>query len=599
MKCSTRAALSRLLNPTLWAIAATAMAVVGVLSAEITCHEASLPAEPVATRAQSDFGVVASGSPEATDAGVKILEMGGNAVDAAVAAALMLGVSDPDASGLGGMTTMVIHLADGRTIVFDGASPTPREVNMARLQHLKQAEWRVGHELAAVPTTLAVLDRARSRHGTKEMADLLAPSIKVAEQGYLVNPVQIIWTNHYFSEVLASRHLRLTALTNGTTLGQPGDVVCRPDLSRTLRHIADYGVSSFYRGLIADLIEADMIRNGGFIRKSDLVMLRVKETPPVHTTYREAHIFSIPPPGGGTAVIESLNILETFPSDFLADDTVARHHALIETFRIALADRGLVRGLIEPWRRGFSPELTRELARERANLIVPGRAIPDSVLYAEVDPECAPVGESTTQVSVADRWGNVVSLTQTLGRSWGGKVMTPGLGFPYNSLLEGFNYDKPQCAGYLQPLIPCANDMAPTIVLGEDGSLIIALGSPGSDLIPSILTNVISNLIDRGMGLENAVVAPRILFGGGEALAPYIEVTGPITDTEIDALEAAGHTPIQRLHFPPTSACAVYYGGVNAVGWDAQAMTFVGVGDGRRWGSAQGPRVVAEAVPSR
>jgi len=598
-KCSTRAAHRRLLNPTLWVIAATAMAVVGVLSAEITCHEASLPTEPAATRAQSDFGMVASGSPEATDAGVEILEMGGNAVDAAVAAALTLGVSDPDASGLGGMTTMVIHLADGRTIVFDGASPTPREVNPAQLQHFKKGDWRVGHELAAVPTTLAVLDRARSRYGTMEMAELLAPSIEVAERGYLVNPVQIVWTNHYFSEILASHHLRLTALTNGTTLGQPGDVVCRPELVRTLRHIAHYGVSSFYRGIIADLIEADMIRNGGFIRKSDLVMLRIKETYPVHTSYRGAHIFSVPPPGGGASIIESLNILETFPSDFLAEDTVARHHALIETFRIALADRGLAPGLVDSLRKELSPALSKEHARRRANLIIPSEVIADSDLYGYIDPECAPRGESTTQVSVADRSGNVVSLTQTLGRSWGGKVMTPGLGFPYNSLLEGFNYDKPQCAGYLQPLIPCANDMAPTIVLGEDGSLIVALGSPGSDLIPSIITNVVSNLIDRGMGLENAVVAPRVLFGGGEALAPYIEVTPPITEADLDSLEAAGHTPVQRLHFPPTSACAVYYGGVNAVGWDAQAMTFVGVGDGRRWGSAKGARVVAQTSSAR
>ena len=542
--------------------------------------------------------MVASGSPEATDAGVEILEMGGTAVDAAVAAALMLGVSDPDASGLGGMTTMVIHLAYGRTIVFDGASPTPREVNPARLQHLKQSEWRVGHELAAVPTTLAVLDRARSRYGTMEMADLLAPSIRVAEQGYLVNPVQIVWTNHYFEEVLASRYLRLTALANATTLGQPGDVVCRPELARTLRHIAHYGVSSFYRGPIADLIEADMIRNGGFVRKIDLAMLRVKEVHPLHTTYRGAHVFTVPPPGGGFSVIEALNILETFPSAFLAENTVARHHALIETFRIALADRGLAPGLDDPLRKELSPALSKEHARRRANLIIPSEVIADSDLYGYIDPECAPRGESTTQVSVADRWGNVVSLTQTLGRSWGGKVMTPGLGFPYNSFLETFNFDRPHCPGYLQPQIPCPTDMAPTIVLAEDGSLIVALGSPGSDLIPSIITNVISNLIDRGTGLKEAIAAPRVLFGGGETLAPYIEVTPPITDSNIDALEAAGHTPVQRLHYPPATACAVYFGGVNAVGWDAQAMTFVGVGDGRRWGSAKGARVVAEEAPA-
>jgi gamma-glutamyltranspeptidase/glutathione hydrolase len=570
------------------------MCVVSALSAEITCEEGILPVEPAATRAHSDFGMAASGSPKATEAAVGILERGGNAVDAAVAAALMLGVSDPDASGLGGMTSVIIHLADGKTVVIDGSSPTPRGVDPTRLRPFEKDDWRVGHGLVAVPTTLAVLDRARSRFGTMEMADLLAPAIEVAERGFPINPVQIIWTNHYFEEVSASRLLRLTALKNGTDLGRPGDITCRPDLARTLRHIARHGVSSFYRGPIADLIEADMLRNGGFLRKVDLAMLRVKEVQPLQTTYRGHHVFTVPPPGGGSSVIEVLNIFETFQRTFLAQDTVDRHHALLETFRIALADRGLATGLDGRLRPGFAPVISKDHAQMRASLIVPGKAIADSELYGPIDPECAPKGESTTQVSVADRLGNVVSLTQTLGRSWGSKVVTPGLGFPYNSLLEGFNYDKPLCPGYLQPHIPCAHDMAPTIVLAADGSLLVALGSPGSDLIPSIIANVISNLVDRGMGLEEAIAAPRVLFGGSDALVPWVEVTSPITDDDVDALEAAGHSAVKRLHFPPATACAVYYGGVNAVGWDNDAMTFVGAGDGRRWGFAKGPRVVAE-----
>ena len=123
-------------------------------------------------------------------------------------------------------------------------------------------------------------------------------------------------------------------------------------------------------------------------------------------------------------------------------------------------------------------------------------------------------------------------------------------------------------------------------------------GTPGSDLIPSIIVNVVSNLVDRKMRLGDAVTAPRILFGGVEALAPYIEVTSPITDSDLNVLEAAGHIPVERLHYPQVTACAVYFGGVNAVGWDAEAKTYVGVGDGRRWGSAKGARVVAEAVVS-
>ena len=579
----------------LWSALTVTVLAVGAVFSEVPCQDVVLPIEPSATHARSDFGIVATGSEEATEAAVGILEGGGNAIDAAVAAAVTLGVADPDASGLGGMTLMVIHLATGRNLVIDGTSPTPVGVNPRRLRELKEAGTLVGHGLVAVPTTLAVLDRARARFGTMDMASLVAPAIKVAESGYRLNPVQIVWSDYYREELLASESLRGIAFKDGESAGQPGEIVCRPDLARTLRRIARDGVEVFYRGDIANEIEMDMIGNGGFLRKADLSRYRVREVRPVHTTYRGIDVFTVPPPAGGATVIEALNILETLPRNFLAGDTVARHHALIETFRIALADRGLTAGLGSRMYQNLSRVLSKPHARRRARLIVPAKAIADSDLYGPAKHPCGPVGDSTTQVSVADRWGNVVSLTQTLGRSWGAKIATPGLGFPYNSLLESFNFDKPQCPGYLRPRIPCPTDTAPTIVLAEDGSLLAALGTPGSNLIPSIIVNVISNLVDRRMALVEAVVAPRVLFGGAKTLAPYVEVTKPITDSDLNVLEDMGHTPIERLHYPQVTACAVYFGGVNAVGWDSQNMTFVGVGDGRRWGSTLGARVAAES----
>ena len=468
-------------------------------------------------------------------------------------------------------------------------------MNPRQLSELKEAGTLVGHGLAAVPTTLAVLDRARARYGTMDMATLVAPAIDIAKSGYRLNPVQIVWSDYYREELLASDSLRGIAFKDGDRAGQPGEIVCRSDLARTLRRIARDGIEVFYRGSIADEIEADMIQNGGFLRKADLARYRVREVRPLHTTYRGTHVFTVPPPAGGTAIIEALNILETFPRDSFTGDTAAKYHTLIETFRIALADRGLAAGFGSQMNQNVVSVLRKGYARRRARLIVAGKVIANSELYGPANHPCAPGGESTTQVSVADRWGNVVSLTQTLGRSWGSKVATPGLGFPYNSLLESFNIDKPQCPGFLRPRIPCPTDTAPTIVLAEDGSLLAALGTPGSDLIPSIIVNVISNLVDRRMGLAEAVIAPRVLFGGVKALAPYVEVTAPIIDSDLNILEDMGHTPIERLHYPQATACAVYFGGVNAVGWDTQEMTFVGVGDGRRWGSAQGARVVAES----
>jgi len=551
--------------------------------------------------------MVATGSLEATDAGVKILEMGGNAIDAAVASALMLGVSDPDASGLGGMTYMVVRLADGRTVAIDGTAPTPRAVDPARLQELKENGQLVGHEMAAVPTTLAVLEYARGRYGTMGMAELIQPSLEVAESGFRLSPLQIAWTNVYYEQILRSGYLRLIALGDNTVvgrpadedlaIGRPGDIRCRPDLARTLRRIQRDGAASFYRGAIADRIEDDMIANGGFVRKTDLAMLRVHEVGPLYFTYRGRHVYTFPWPGGGAAVAGALNILETYPSSVLAEDSVWRQQLLIEALRIAFAD-----SLAAAPRNGLvfsSPAfLTKEHAWQRARTISEGSPIPDDELRGPVDPECAPTGDSTTHVSIADTWGNVVSLTQTLGRSYGAEVATPGLGFPYNSLLEGFNFDKPQCPGYLQPQAPCPSAMAPTIVLTEGGTLLAALGAPSSSRIPAIITGVISNLVDRRMELSEAIEAPRVLSGGlSTTNSTIIEVAGPITDVHIDSLEAMGYEDIERMHYPVTSRRIVLYGGVNAVGWDNDAMTFVGVGDGRRWGYARGPKVVPTAVP--
>jgi len=525
--------------------------------------------------------------------------MGGNAVDAAITASLTLGAADPDASGIGGMTYMVIHFANGQTLAIDGTSPTPAVVDPDRLQELKLEGRLFGHELVAVPTTLAVLERARTRFGTLDLATLVEPAIEAAESGYRLAPVQIIWTDYYREEFLSSGYIRGIAYPDGKDVGQVGQLICRPDLAQTLRRIARHGIHTFYRGRMADQIEADMVKNGGFLRKTDLAMLRVREVPPLHTTYRDTDVLTFPPPGGGATLVEVLNTLEAFPTSFLAEDTAARHHVLLETFRIALADRGLSPATSDPFQRGLSPATSKIHARRRAGMIEPDKLIPDSDLYGEVGPECAPPGESTTHISVVDRSGNVVSLTQTLGRSWGAKVATPGLGFPYNSFLETFNYDKPQCPGYLQPRIPCPTDMAPTIVLADDGSLLAALGSPGSDLIPAIIANVVSNLVDRRMGLEEALSVPRVLLGGLDVFGPYIEVTGSVTGDDVDALESMGHKIVERYSYPPLSRTIVLYGGVNAVGWDADEMTFVGVGDSRRWGAAQGARVVAGAVPTR
>jgi gamma-glutamyltranspeptidase/glutathione hydrolase len=534
--------------------------------------------------------MVATGSAEATEVAAEVLEHGGNAIDAAVAAALMLGVVDSDASGIGGMTYIVLHLANGRTLALDGSAFAPLTIDFAKFRAFKESGRNFGYEAIAVPTTLAVLEHARAHYGTMDLASLLQPAIDAAENGYPLSRIQVIWTNKYYDNIMKSpASMRFFAMEDGKTIDEPGHRHCQPNLANTLRRIAAQGVADFYRGDIARQIEADMIRGGGFVRQSDLARVRVREVFPLYTTYRGFEIYSYPKPGGGAGVIAALNILENFPSDLLAENSVKRHQLLIESFRIAAADARIAGS--PPTGSPTNP-LGKMYARERSRLIVPGEMIPEELLAPSVPSECTKVGESTTQVSVADNYGNIVSLTQTLARSFGAKVVTPGLGFPYNSFLEAFDADKPQCPGYLQPNSTCFTDMAPTIVL-KDGNLVAALGSPGSNKIPPIITQVISNMVDRRMDVRDAVTAPRIIWGGTTYIRVFVEVVDPITEKDVSHLEEIGYEAMTVLHYPPPGDDTMAkFGGVNAVGFDPQTGSFTGVADPRRWGSAMGPRVI-------
>jgi gamma-glutamyltranspeptidase/glutathione hydrolase len=555
---------------------------------------AELPEQLEATEAHSRLGMVATGSPEATEAAVRVLESGGNAIDAAVTASLVLGVADSDASGLGGSTYLIMRLANGRTVTIDGTAPAPGQFDLEALQAAAEAGTTTGHQMVAVPTTLAVLDLALRKYGTITMTEALQPAIDIAENGFSLSEIQITWTRWYYNDLLAaSSYYPVLIMEDGKTLGTPGDRICNHDLAQTLRRIAKEGVSSFYRGTIADQIEADMVSNGGNLRKGDLARLRVTENNPVSTTYRGVEVLTVPPPGGGNTLVEALNILETFPSEFLAEDLLDRQHAMIEAVRIAFADRASSDAVMLHAGMPESSILSKRHAYARAQMIVPGEALAENAISGAVDPECLPVGESTTQASIIDRHGNVVSFTQTLGRGFGGKVATPGLGFPYNNFLEGFRVDKPQCPGFLRPFAPCANDMAPSILVFNDGS-IIALGTPGSNAIPSILSGVISNLVDRGMSLRESVEAPRVFWGGDPSATIQAEIAGAVTDTQMDALDSMGYElPALRVPFPALHINIVDFGGVNAALFNPTEGAYTGVVDGRRGGLAKGPRVVA------
>jgi gamma-glutamyltranspeptidase/glutathione hydrolase len=529
---------------------------------------------------QSTFGMVAAANTESSEIAAEILEAGGNAVDAAVAAAFALGVSDPGDGGLGGTAYMLIRFADGSATVIDGSAVVPLRIDRARLAEIQSAKGESGIELAAVPGWLAALDHAASRYGTFPLEDLIEPSIALAQRGYHATPFQEVSIRTYFEDLQKSKYLKYFMLDGGEDPPSVDTLQCRPVLANTLRRIAEGGVNEFYRGSIAAEIEADMEARGGFINQDDLALLRVRELAPLRGSYRDVEVLAIPYPSMGGAVIQALNILERYPPEFLNRDSIDRIQVLAETFHIAIADHeSLMAGGEIVSARVQERLLTKEFAEQRAALIEPGRPL--------VNDEFPPtrhdvnVDGNTTQVSIVDRWGNTVSFTHSLGRFFGNKVATPTLGFPYNSFLESAAEPK------ARERIPTS--MSPSIVVKDD-EFLLALGSGSSTRIPGVLATVVSNIVDRKNDLRGAVLAPRVLWGPYKGYDFYTEVFPPISDELIDQFGAFGYERIFRTRLPTRLSNFSRVGSVNAVLFDRKSGIMTGVGDPRRNGAALGAR---------
>ncbi len=535
---------------------------------------------------RSNDGMVACGSPEAARAGAAVLAAGGNAIDAAVVTAFALGSSEPVTSGIGGQASILIYLKDGRSVAIDGSCVVPALANPAELQAIRNVGTVRGYKSVAVPGTLAALAYALERYGTMSLADALAPAIDIAEFGFHMNTSELANVETYAAKIQRGGYLADTFLKEFTGLWPPEHVFCSGDLAATLRRIARLGPGEFYRGRIADEIDADMAANGGYVRKADLVQVRAIERPPLRGRYRGLDVITFPYPGGGGSLLEMLNILESFPPELLRGDSLDRLHLLLEAERITLHDT-------------FSPTVPlplydheladRRRGAQRASIIRFDRALRAKEIGEATPDPFFVIG--TTQVSVADRDGNVVALTQTVGASLGSGVATPGLGFAYNSNLDAFDYVNPRSPFYLAPGKVPMTTLTPTIVL-RSGKPFLAFGSAGSERIVPSMAVVLSAIADRGDDLGRAVATPRVVCGFGTMgqTKGYLELAGEITPERAGALERQGFFDMYRQGFPARWIDLMVFGGTNAVQIDSATHTFVGVGDPRRQGVAVAPR---------
>jgi gamma-glutamyltranspeptidase/glutathione hydrolase len=532
-----------------------------------------MPDNPVETRTTSirccqQSAAVATAFPLATEAGLEILSAGGNAIDAAVAAAWALCVCEPSASGLGGQTVLLIHFADGRTRVVDGHSYAPAGASPSTISVREQ---RRGHRACTVPLTPATLDWVQRAYGVLGCERVMAPAIRVADEGYAITRLQhrqTRWVADYLRESAAADLF----LRNGSP-PEIGSNFRQPALAGTLRRLADRGIDDFYRGGIARQIASDMARHGGLMTEDDLASCGPPtETEPLSTVYRGHRVLTVPPPGGGFQLLLALDILERLrPSGFSSACDDWRE-------AIALTTSAVFR---ERERQSLPTEISTAplrnwLSNENRALQI-AREFAEPVRFPMPATDFVEEPGDTTHLSVSDRHGNVVMLTQSIQSVFGAKVANPDLGFLYNNYL--FTCPREQHPYALRGRCRPRSNAAPTLVLRQDAAAtrpVLALGAAGSRRIISSILQVVSGVIDHGLDIAAAVAAPRVHGFLGQKV--WIERPAA-SDSLLENLGARCRKPIvkSRHHYAMGSVQALEFIG------DGQVR---GAADPRRDGTA-------------
>ncbi|WP_433295329.1 gamma-glutamyltransferase [Actinoplanes sp. CA-030573] len=530
---------------------------------------ASPPTPALGPTATGYGGAVSTVDPTATAVGLDVLRHGGNAVDAAVAAAATLGVTEPFSAGIGGGGFFVYYDAKRhRVSTIDGRETGPATmtstyfINPETGKPYDFQEARVSGLSAGVPGTLATWEAAARSWGTRPLSRLLRPAAAVADRGFPVDATfrqQVTDNAAAFGQFDATSAIYLPG-------GQPpavGSILRNPDLADTYRLIARKGTDVFYRGPIA----ADIVRTvqhppvsahpigtwaypirPGRLTRDDIASYRVRRPAPTRSDFRDLTVYGMSTPSsGGTAVGEALNILEQSRLSG-ADVTQVLHHYL-EASALTFADRGRYVGAYTPqWI--LDRLISDRWARQRACQISPSAAMTKPVPPGDITASgCTPAavggpteqGRSTTNLTVADRWGNVVEYTLTIEQTGGNAMVVPGRGFLLNNELTDFNFTGTQ-GDAPDPNLPGPgkrprSSMSPTIVL-SGGKPFLALGSPGGATIITTVLQILVNRLILGMPLPAAMAAPRASqrnTAGIQAEPAFHTRYGP-------ALTALGHT---------------------------------------------------------
>jgi gamma-glutamyltranspeptidase/glutathione hydrolase len=461
-------------------------------------------------------GMVVSEQRLASEAGLAVLREGGNAVDAAVAVAYALAVVDPCCGNLGGGGFMTVRLADGRAFFLDFRERAPlkatHDMYLDASGAVRPDASRRGYLAVAVPGTVAGLEQARAVWGKMSRDRLIAPAIKLAEQGFALGPGDIGLLTPFTEDFARDPTTAAIFLRDGRPY-RAGDRLVQTQLAASLRLVARDGPDGFYRGPLAQAIVAASAAQGGILTLEDFLGYHAVERKPLTCDYRGYRLVSAPPPSsGGVTLCEILDILEPFPLKALGFHSAEAVHDMVEAMRQAYADRNNLLGDPDFVAMPLDRLLSREHAAALRKRILADRATPSS----EVAPP-QPEGVHTTHLSVVDSEGNAVALTYTINAFFGAKIIAPGTGFFLNDEMDDFSVKPgaPNLFGLVQGEVDAIqpgkrplSSMAPTIV-SKDGKLFMVTGSPGGSRIITIALEALSDVIDYGMALQAAVDAPR------------------------------------------------------------------------------------------
>ncbi|HWC63028.1 MAG TPA: gamma-glutamyltransferase, partial [Rhizomicrobium sp.] len=496
-------------------------------------------------------------NPHAAEAGLAMLRAGGTAVDAAIATQLVLGLVEPESSGIGGGAFMLVFDAKSKkTTSFDGREMAPASAKPTMFlgpdgQPRGHFDAIPGGLSVGIPGVVGMLDLAHRKYGKLPWAKLFEPAIKLAEDGFPVGP-KLARTIANFTAGARMPDIRSHYYhADGTPLKE-GEIFKNPEYAAALKKIAADGPDGFYKGAIAQAI-VDAVQHApnqqGGMTLADLANYRAQERPPVCGDYRDYHLCSMgPPSSGGIAVLQILGELQRFPASELKPGTLLDAHLFAEASRLAYADRAKYLGDPSFVHVPVAGLIDKKYIAGRAQLIDPAKDMgtaeagnPPDEKHANYAPQVSPVLHGTSHMTIVDDAGNVVAMTTSVETVFGAEIMAKGYGFILNNTLTDFSFQP------VRDGLPVANApapgklplsaMSPTIVFDKDGRFLLSVGSPGGPAIIDYVAQTLSGVLDGKMTLKDAIAMPREINANG---ATQLE-NGPGVDKIAAGLTAMGH----------------------------------------------------------